>query len=62
MKANPSCCPSPCRSRFYFTEEDGTFLALGDDIIAQIKYEKNISNFTGTSKPKSTDEVSLGNS
>lgn len=59
MKSDQSSCPPPCRSGFYFTEEDGTFLALGDTIIAQIKYEKNISNFTGTSKPNFTDDVCL---
>lgn len=59
MKSDQSSCPPPCRSGFYFTEEDGAFLALGDTIIAQIKYEKNISNFTGTSKPNFTDDVCL---
>lgn len=62
MKPDPSSCPSLCRSGLYFPKEDGTFLALGVNIIAQRKYEKEISNFTGTSKPNSTDEVSLGNS
>lgn len=40
MKADQSSLSSPCRSGFYFPKGDGTFLALGVNIIAQIKYEK----------------------
>ena len=35
-----SSCPFPYRSGFYITKEGGTFLASGDNIIMQIKYEK----------------------
>lgn len=62
QKANRSSLSSPCRSGFYFPKEDGTFLALGVNIIAQVKYEKITAISQRHLSQTPQGKVSLGNS
>lgn len=60
IKADQSSFPSACRSGFDFTKEDGTSLALGANVIAQIKNEKLPAISQGHLSQTSQGKVSLG--